>query len=72
VVIKYTTILGVINYIDEGETMGVFDTIKDRRSIRSYKGESIPKEKIDKLMEETFYYFLVFRISSELYATIKF
>jgi nitroreductase len=51
VIIKYTTILGVINYSDEGETMGVFDTIKDRRSIRSYKGESIPKEKIEKLME---------------------
>ena len=31
--------------------MGVFDTIKDRRSIRTYKGERIPKDKLDKLLE---------------------
>lgn len=35
-----------------GETnMDVFDTIKDRRSIRTYKDERIPKDKLDKLME---------------------
>ncbi|MGA9189023.1 MAG: nitroreductase family protein [Methanosarcina sp.] len=31
--------------------MGVFDTIKDRRSIRTYKGERIPKDKLEKLLE---------------------
>jgi nitroreductase len=31
--------------------MSVFDTIKDRRSIRTYKGERIPKDKLDKLLE---------------------
>ena len=31
--------------------MDVFDTIKDRRSIRAYKGERIPKDKLDKLLE---------------------
>jgi len=31
--------------------MGVFDTIKDRRTIRAYKGEIIPKEKLEKLLE---------------------
>jgi nitroreductase len=31
--------------------MGVFDTIKDRRSIRSYKCERIPMDKIEKLLE---------------------
>jgi nitroreductase len=31
--------------------MDVFDTIKDRRSIRSYKSEQIPKDKIEKLLE---------------------
>jgi nitroreductase len=31
--------------------MSVFDTIKDRRSIRVYKGERIPKDKLEKLLE---------------------
>jgi nitroreductase len=31
--------------------MSVFDTIKDRRSIRTYKGERIPKDQIEKLLE---------------------
>ncbi|MDY0129634.1 MAG: nitroreductase family protein, partial [Methanosarcina vacuolata] len=31
--------------------MGVFDTIKDRRSIRTYKDERIPKDKLEKLLE---------------------
>lgn len=31
--------------------MDVFDTIKDRRSIRAYKGESIPQDKLEKLLE---------------------
>jgi nitroreductase len=31
--------------------MGIFDTIKDRRSIRSYKDERIPKDEIEKLLE---------------------
>ena len=31
--------------------MSVFDTIKDRRSIRTYKDEAIPKDKLDKLMD---------------------
>jgi len=31
--------------------MGVFDTIKDRRSIRTYKGERIPTDKLEKLLE---------------------
>lgn len=31
--------------------MDVFDTIKDRRSIRTYKGESIPQDKLEKLLE---------------------
>ena len=31
--------------------MGVFDTIKDRRSIRTYKGERIPEDKLEKLLE---------------------
>jgi nitroreductase len=31
--------------------MSVFDTIKDRRSIRTYKDEDIPKDRLDKLME---------------------
>ena len=31
--------------------MSVFDTIKDRRSIRDYKGERIPKDKLEKLLE---------------------
>jgi nitroreductase len=31
--------------------MSVLDTIKDRRSIRAYKDERIPKEKLDKLLE---------------------
>ncbi|MHB8102583.1 MAG: nitroreductase family protein [Methanosarcina sp.] len=30
--------------------MSVFDTIKDRRSIRVYKGERIPKDKLEKLL----------------------
>jgi len=31
--------------------MDVFDTIKDRRSIRTYKDERIPKDKLEKLLE---------------------
>jgi nitroreductase len=31
--------------------MGIFDTIKDMRSIRTYKGERIPKDKLEKLLE---------------------
>ncbi|WP_243685197.1 nitroreductase family protein [Methanosarcina barkeri] len=31
--------------------MGVFDIIKDRRSIRTYKDERIPKDKLEKLLE---------------------
>jgi nitroreductase len=31
--------------------MGIFDTIKDRRSIRSYKDERIPKDKLGVLLE---------------------
>ena len=31
--------------------MGVFDTIKDRRSIRTYKDERIAKDKLEKLLE---------------------
>ena len=31
--------------------MSVFDTIKDRRSIRVYKDERIPKDKLEKLLE---------------------
>jgi nitroreductase len=31
--------------------MSVFDAIKDRRSIRTYKDEDIPKDRLDKLME---------------------
>ncbi|AKB80752.1 Nitroreductase family protein [Methanosarcina barkeri 3] len=31
--------------------MGIFDTIKDRRSIRTYKSERIPQEKLEKLLE---------------------
>jgi nitroreductase len=31
--------------------MSVFETIRDRRSIRTYKGERIPKDKLDKLLE---------------------
>ena len=31
--------------------MSIFDTIKDRRSIRTYKGERISKDKLDKLLE---------------------
>ena len=31
--------------------MSVFDTIKDRRSIRTYKGERIPTDKLEKLLE---------------------
>lgn len=31
--------------------MSVFDTIKDRRSIRTYKDERIPKDKLEKLLE---------------------
>ncbi len=31
--------------------MYVFDTIKDRRSIRTYKDERIPKDKLEKLLE---------------------
>jgi nitroreductase len=31
--------------------MSVFDTIKDMRSIRTYKGERTPKYKLDKLLE---------------------
>lgn len=31
--------------------MSVFDTIKDRRSIRAYKEERIPKDKLEKLLE---------------------
>jgi nitroreductase len=31
--------------------MSVFDTIKARRSIRTYKVEHIPKDKLDKLLE---------------------
>ena len=31
--------------------MSVFYTIKDRRSIRVYKGERIPKDKLEKLLE---------------------
>jgi nitroreductase len=31
--------------------MSIFDTIKDRRSVRTYKGERIPKDKLKKLLE---------------------
>jgi nitroreductase len=31
--------------------MGVFDTIKDRRSIRTYKGKRIPTDKLEKLLK---------------------
>jgi nitroreductase len=31
--------------------MAIFDTIKDRRSIRTYKEECIPKDKLEKLLE---------------------
>ena len=31
--------------------MAIFDTIKDRRSIRTYKGECISKDKLEKLLE---------------------
>ncbi|MDW5550380.1 nitroreductase family protein [Methanosarcina sp.] len=31
--------------------MGTFDTIKNRRSIRTYKSERIPQEKLEKLLE---------------------
>jgi nitroreductase len=31
--------------------MGILDTIKDRRSIRTYKSEHIPQEKLEKLLE---------------------
>jgi nitroreductase len=31
--------------------MSIFETIRDRRSIRTYKGERIPKDKLDKLLE---------------------
>jgi len=31
--------------------MSIFDTIKDRRSVRTYKGERIPKDKLEKLLE---------------------
>jgi nitroreductase len=31
--------------------MGIFDTIKDSRSIRTYKGERISKDKLEKLLE---------------------
>lgn len=31
--------------------MNVFDTITERRSIRNYKDERIPKDKLDKLLE---------------------
>src|SRR5665647_2536816 len=42
----------VIIILTAGEiNMSVFDTIKDRRSIRVYKGERIPKDKLEKLLE---------------------
>jgi len=31
--------------------MAIFDTIKDRRSIRTYKEECIPKDNLEKLLE---------------------
>ena len=31
--------------------MAIFDTIKDRRSIRTYNEECIPKDKLEKLLE---------------------
>ncbi len=43
-IIHYPLTAGEIN-------MSVLDTIKDRRSIRTYKDEYIPKDKLDKLME---------------------
>jgi nitroreductase len=48
-----TIILKIIHYpLTAGEiNMGVFDTIKDRRSIRTYKDERIPKDKLEKLLE---------------------
>jgi nitroreductase len=42
--IHYPLTAGEIN-------MSVFDAIKDRRSIRTYKDEDIPKDRLDKLME---------------------
>mgnify|MGYP001447690276 CR=1 FL=1 len=46
-------IIEITNYLlTAGETnMGVFDIIKDRRSIRTYKDERIPKDKLEKLLE---------------------
>ena len=45
-------IIEITNYLlTAGETnMGVFDIIKDRRSIRTYKDERIPKDKLEKLL----------------------